>query len=94
MDWELNPFCLKSFFGFSKFSLSFFWIIKTILTICKIHTRPLITISWKLIHYHCSEVLTICLNKVWFNIDITNGSTTTLFTVKLCSIIRTVNSKT
>ena len=68
--------------------------IKTILTICKIHTRPLITISWKLIHYHCSEILTICLNKVWFNIDITNGSTTTLFTVKLCSIIRTVNSKT
>ena len=93
MNWELNSFCLKSFLSFRELSLSFFWIVKTILTICKIHTRPLITISWKLIHYHCSEIFTICLNKVWFNKDITNSCISTFFTIQLSRIICTINGK-
>ena len=94
MNRELYSFCLKSCFSFSKLSFSLFWVVKSVLTIGKIHACPLITKGWKLFHHHSSKVFAICLYKIRFDKDVTHSRFSCLFTIQLSCIIRTINGKT
>ena len=93
VNWELNTLCLKGFLSLIKFSLSLISVEDTILTVFKVDTWPLITIWSHLFSYQITEWLVTSINKIRFYKNVTNSKGCTFFTIKLCWISCTVNSK-
>ena len=94
MNREFYTFFLESFFSFRKFSFSFFFIVKTILSIVEVYIFPLISIASHFFFHKFAEALTICLNKSRWNVEIAEHFRSPFFTINLWSISRSVECKT
>lgn len=88
---NLNTLCLTSL-ALSKFSLSLISVEETILTVFKVNTWPLVTI-WGIFSVTNHRMTCHQHKQIRFHKKVTNSKCCTLFTIKLCWISCTVNSK-